>query len=193
VKLPSSRSWIFPPVCVSTKVALRSWAYSAAELRNSVYDYAANKEHTIDRYLYHCYPNGIYHRTVPVPTLALVQVSHAIREEYVNYFIASRPVQIDLQDLDSFLGTFFPVANVAKTVVEKYRVCINISVSTLANDTVEADIIPLLKVLMMSPNINASFMTSRIQDYMQASTDSSIEARAASDLNLMIARPDPQP
>jgi hypothetical protein len=121
------------------------------------------------------------------------KVSHAIREEYVNYFIASRPVQIDLQDLDSFLGTFFPVANVAKTVVEKYRVCLNISVSTLANDTVEADIIPLLNVLMTSPNINASFVTSRIQDYMQASLDSSIEARAASDLNLMIARPDPQP
>jgi hypothetical protein len=72
-------------------------------------------------------------------------------------------------------------------------VCLNISVSTLANDTVEADIIPLLKVLMTSPNINASFVTSRIQDYMQASPDSSIEARAATDLNFMIARPDPQP
>jgi hypothetical protein len=72
---------------------------------------------------------------------------------------------------------------VPKSLVEKYRLCLRISVSTVVNDPVEADILPLIKLLIASPNIDPSYVVSQDE----------IEIKAAGDLNPLIARLDPQP
>jgi hypothetical protein len=105
-------------------------------------------------------------------------------------------INVDLQDLEEFLETFFPVTNVPKSLVEKYPVCLRISVSTVVNDPVEADILPLIKLLIASPNIDPSYVVSQDLDQALPANfieDDEIEIKAAGDLNSLIARLDPQP
>jgi hypothetical protein len=85
---------------------------------------------------------------------------------------------------------------VPKSLVEKYRVCLRISVSPVVNDPVEADILPLIKLLIASPNIDPSYVVSQDLDQALPANfieDDEIEIKAAGDLNPLIARLDPQP
>jgi hypothetical protein len=149
-----------------------------------------------DRYFYHR-PHLASSNSTPTG-LILAHISRATREKFLIWSIRSRPINVNLEHLEPFLSTSFPVADVSESIVENYRVCLRISVLSNYRTIPKkgffrqclADLVPLIKLLTASPKVEVSFVTS-CSGHAALPTDTP-EAQTANELNDLIARPDVQ-